>query len=676
MRPTLTFILLLLNIGVFAYIYHLETGEDTDAAAERTGMLFGGDALRIERLSIRGQDAQGNPVERVLEQTPNGWMLTKPIRWPANPHAIQRILTELQFMESETSFSVESLNQRGRTLADYGLEDPAMSLLITGSGGEETTLKIGDATEIANRLYVLSPDGERVVVVSNELAESIAADLNVLRNPQVFDIPIFEIEALTIQIGSAGSDPASAGQQRVRIDKQGLQDWQISAPVSAPADADQVERMLSQLANVQADDFQREASPEMGLDSPRMRVTLWGNKRSQTLLIGNENQDGDFYARLDDATGPDSPVFTVAPGPFIMLRQAQVDLRERRFFPFDPENMHSVRIERPGQPTVSLQKLEDGTWQVIERGKEGTPTPNAADEEMIRKLLGELSRLEATRFVTDAPSTDDLEQFGFAEPAFRVTIGNGQEQTLLLGNRDENTAHIYAKRGDNPSVYEVRPHILVTLNPLPLDYREKHLYTLPQAARIRSIKITNTQTGQTLFNQAIDPDKQTWEDILAQAKLDEEQRTAAADLIRQLRSLRVHSYLSDTFSDNYKLYDRVPITWRYKLEAEIFLPGGGQPTTRTETLLLSERLAGAAIGNAQIGGSPGANMIFSLTQEMIDALFPLTNQRTPPPEPQNLEPPNETGTATAEAPEPETPAKEQAKPAEKSSPATDKKPAQ
>jgi len=634
MRLKFTILLLLLNIGVFAWIYYLENPSSADDALRSEGLLVDGDALSLEKIIIEGRTAEEGTVRRVLERRQESWVLVEPIRWPANPHAVQRILNELQFLEGETRFSVAEIESRGRSLADYGLEEPLLTLTLVSESGEETVLRIGDPTEMANRLYVLSPDGEEVIVVSNELGESLSVDLSSLRNPQVFDIPIFEIGALTVQIQGTEND-TSMGQQRVRIDKEGREDWQITAPVTAPADVDRVERLLSQLTNVKADSFNLQPTLEMGLDNPRMRVTLWGNKRSQTLFLGAQDAEGNIYARLDQPEAENSPVFTVPPAPFLLLRDAQVDLRQRAFMQFDPANIHSIRVERPGGPTVALQRLENDAWQVVGRTDtaDSPPAPHEADVAMIEELLLGLRELEAVRFVTDAPSQQDIKDFGLEEPQYKATLGNGEELTLLVGKRNPDTAHSYAKLAGNPSVYEVRPRVILLLNPKPLDYRDKTLYSLPAVAKVQRVRMVDLVTNETVIDQSIDPQTQTWEDAMAGSDLPEEKREALLALIPLLKELEVHSYLQPGFTDDFKLYGQAPVQWRYRLDAEVWLPGGDEAAIREERLFISSRLAGAAIGNAQIAGSPSMDMIFSLTQPMIDALFPLTFSKPLPEEP-------------------------------------------
>ena len=111
-----------------------------------------------------------------IEKRGESWWLTSPHEWPANPNAVSLIHNELQFLKNVTSFAVTDLAKGGQTLADYGLAEPAYTVEFTAAK-KSFKLLIGDDTKTGNRLYVLSPDGTRVHVVSRSLADSVGLPL-------------------------------------------------------------------------------------------------------------------------------------------------------------------------------------------------------------------------------------------------------------------------------------------------------------------------------------------------------------------------------------------------------------------------------------------------------------------------------------------------------------------
>lgn len=148
MRSKVTVVLLFLNVVLFAFIYYYDKPRiDERKNLEARRRVLGPEAASIVALTRTSRTA--DPVQ--LVKRGESWWLVQPYEWPAEPNALNRIVNELQFLEHDTSFAVADLTKSGQTLADYGLEQPALTLTFT-SASREYTLKIGDDTKIGNRL--------------------------------------------------------------------------------------------------------------------------------------------------------------------------------------------------------------------------------------------------------------------------------------------------------------------------------------------------------------------------------------------------------------------------------------------------------------------------------------------------------------------------------------------
>ena len=131
------------------------------------------------------------------------------MQWSANYFAINRILNQLQFLEEEASFPVDDIEKTGQSLADYGLENPLLRIVIA-EGEESISLSIGTLTEIGNNVYLLGPDGREIFVVDRQVIDGLLVDLNDLRTREIFDIPVFEVDALGLQIRSENTTDGSS----------------------------------------------------------------------------------------------------------------------------------------------------------------------------------------------------------------------------------------------------------------------------------------------------------------------------------------------------------------------------------------------------------------------------------------------------------------------------------
>jgi hypothetical protein len=626
MRLKFTFFLLALNVIAFGLIVYL--GKRAQQIEPNMGGLsgqIGREVIEADRIELSGQ---GLDAPRILRRKGSTWSISEPMQWAANYFAVNRILNQLQFLEEEASFSVAEIEKTGQSLADYGLEEPLIELTIA-EGEEAITLSIGTLTEIGNNVYLLGPNREDIFVVSRKVIDGLLIDLGDLRTREIFDIPVFEVEALSLQVKS----PASAvnGDLKVRLARSST-GWNFEAPLAAQANPALVSNTINTLTAAKVGRFieQEAIDPVLqGLESPFMRVTIQGNKRRQTLLIGNPDnlapEGAAYFAKLED----NPTVFTVGAKAFDELREAQEALRERNFMKFDQSALTAINISE-NERQIRLQRIETGNWQVIESSTDADIQPRRADPEIMDRLIKELSSLRATGFAQDAPSTADLERLGFNQPrrAVILTTNNEASDTLLLAHPTTENQKLFAKNNRNEFIYEVERRTTIELLPLnSLHYRNRTLETLPEAAVITAIKLENLASNETIFEHTLGNDGIQWGNALSE--LDKTQRTPILQLIENIRKFGVKSYLKDGYTeDGYQLDAEKSIPWLYRLSAEISLPGGETQRTDSRSYVFTKRHS----GTIQVGGSALHNSIFEIPQSTLDALYELTDTMQIPPE--------------------------------------------
>lgn len=623
MRLKLTLILFVLNLLVFGAILYLERRSDLDGENEGARTILPVDVSRIERLEISGQALD---VPRTVEKAADGrgWTVTSPETWPANLYAVTRILTQIQFLEQEVSFSLGEIEQAGQSLADYGLDPARLVLSVFTDAEQPIRVLMGAATEMGNRLYLMIENGRQIHVVNRDIIESLSVSLDALRDPKVFDIPVFEVRSLTMRI-------TQPGDVTIRLVREG-ESWRFEAPLTAAADPVLVNTTIKELTGVEATGFFSAGDIDLntaGLNAPARRVTLEGNGRRETLLLGNaldESGQKRYFARRE--TNP--TIVTVPAGPFDDLFVAQQKLRDASIFRFEPDSLKTITIEHADR-RVSLQKLESGGWQVVDAGEDGLLTTQPADPDLVTDLRMSLRRLQAREFVSDAPTESSLRnQYGLADPQWTLTLSTGETEERLLIGEFYNTADgqilLYAKRRDADTVYGITRGILRWLRVDGRHYRDRQLRVLPRGARIQSITITRLEDGETVLDQAINTESETWTTHVEASSLDPEEKNALLDLVQQLRNFRVSDYIRDTFTENYLEETNKVIPWSYRLDVEIVLPGGQDSVLRTERYLLTDRLS----GSFQAAGSPAREMVFSLDTAMVESLSPFLFERQPP----------------------------------------------
>ena len=95
MKFRLTIFLLMANLAMFAAIWSLESAKVRQRTLPR-------DVASFTTLEISGKNID---KPRVLKFENNQWRIVSPIDWKANLFAVNRIKTQLDFIDRQTSFS-------------------------------------------------------------------------------------------------------------------------------------------------------------------------------------------------------------------------------------------------------------------------------------------------------------------------------------------------------------------------------------------------------------------------------------------------------------------------------------------------------------------------------------------------------------------------------------------
>jgi hypothetical protein len=564
--------------------------------------------------------------ERVLlVRTGNEWTLSEPLEWPANFFAARSILNGLQHIEAIPLFSAEELISEGESLGDYGLDLPSLTIEVTGPKGT-IQLKFGDNTPDKTKVYALEPKSNRIFAVDQGLANDLAQPLQNLMKREFFDLQVNEVRSISVRFNQGGTTSKTTIS---RIDPEG-DAWQISAPIETNANGPLIKGLLNQLLSGRVNRFimdpvETESISEK-LASPNLSVTLEGALRNQTIVAGELIDDGVHkglrYARLEGFP----TVFAIADELFQELRDAQRNMREKRFMHLNEQDIDSIEIAA-SPSKISLHRLEQKQWRVFARMDAQEIAQFPADEKIIENLLIHLSETDAESFVRDAPSETDLVSFGLLPAKLVVTLGSasGQDRVLLLGEPTKNKdGEVYAKSHEEPFVYSVSDSLIERLSLNPLHYRTRLLAPLAEGATIKNIILRDIEKNATLAELTL-PERP-----LEELPLENETAIRTAELSGLIRRFMVQEYLSEPFKKEASAHENKPVPWRFQLSVEIALPGGDSNITQTRKYFFTDRLG----GNTQIGGTPDCDSLFKLDQAMIDVLYELTRNSSPLPSPE------------------------------------------
>jgi len=325
----------------------------------------------------------------------------------------------------------------------------------------------------------------------------------------------------------------SAGGDRTTVKKTGGT-WQITAPVTAPADEAEVSGIVTNLATVDIVRTVEENATDLGpfgLAEPRVEIDFReaGGRSTQRLLIGDKTAtSGDLYATLPG----DKRVFLIAGHHDATFNRGTFDLRQKSVLTFERDKVDQVVVEGGAAP-VELSRAA-GEWKLAR------PIQAPADYGTVEGLIGRVQSAQMKAIT--AQEAGDLKPYGLEKPAASVTFGLGSSRaTLHIGGKAD-AGTVYAKDASRPMVFTVDSTLLDEVKKPAGDLRRKDLFEF-RAFNATSIQIArggDTRSFEKVKGDGKDaPEK--WRETKPAAKdLD---AAAFDDFLTKLTNLRAQSFV-------------------------------------------------------------------------------------------------------------------------------------
>ncbi len=606
MRFKLTLFLIIANLITFGLIWENAGGNaETEISAQS---LFAADISGVAVSSAN------TGMSFALNRQERGWVLEKPFSWRADAFAVNRLLSELRFLDNSLGFSVEEVADAGNTLSSYGLEKPTVTVTVKDLAGTHN-LQIGKTTPDGRSVYVLSPDGKFIIPAPISLLNAISQTPNELRAREVFAMRPYEVRAVTVRTAFSGGSEQRVGLVRSRGNSE-TSAWRFETPVAADANTQLVEKCLGELTALSYVRFvSGDAAPDdaSGLKIPALRFTLEAANRSRTLLVGNpdpsDHSGKTLFAKLED----NPAIFTVPAETVNAWKTAARDLRDPYFLQFNPANLTGITIRDGGDKSLVLHRLniaraetagtpseetpvgavahpqpdilsaESGVaanplynaWQMpVAPGSSVTETMHV-EPKVIADLIQSLRNLRATRapgadnfelsaaqrrlceaFVADIATPEDIAGMKFNTPLRIVELeftppdGKTYTQTLTIAPEAEKNTPIHAQTGT--AIYSVTPEILSSLDLHPSFFRNRNVYSLPAGGKVTSFKIFEIADGKEtlLLEERAPNDAENWSETIEDNP--EPYAQTVAKLLRSTENVVAESFLPVPFSPDFK----------------------------------------------------------------------------------------------------------------------------
>jgi hypothetical protein len=173
-----------------------------------------------------------------------------------------------------------------------------------------------------------------------------------------------------------------------------------------------------------------------------------------------------------------------------LLDRPALAYRGRRLFDTAELKLTGVTVTR-GADTFALAK-PDAKWKLTK------PLAIDADEAKANQLTGDLSRLEVTEYVDDAPKPEDLDKkYGLTKPTMTVELAFGVKvEKLEIGASPEFKPEYYARRAGTNSVFTVPKATIDSLKDGALAFLPLQLWSVPPD-KVTAVEVTRDEGKET-----------------------------------------------------------------------------------------------------------------------------------------------------------------------------------
>ena len=408
------FVLLVL-VGTLYWSEHRKPAVDAaKASADTPPAILKLDEATINRLELKKKDAE--PI--VLAKSTSGtWQIAQPQSLKADQSAVSGAISSLSSLNSE-----RLVEDKTSDLKQYGLDQPALEVDITGKDSKTQRLLIGDDTPAGGAVYAMVAGDLRVFTMASYNKTGIDKSLNDLRDKRLLTVSADKISRLRL----------IRNNQEIEFGRN-KDEWQILKPKPLRADSVQVGELVGKLTDARmdlsgSDKDLKEAASAFARAMPVATAKVTDQSGTQELQL-HKNQHT-YYAKssvVDGAYKVDSSLGQA-------LDKGLDDFRNKKLFDVGFNDPSKIEMHN-GSKVYFLTKGGSAWWS---NGKK-------MDGGSVESYISSLQDLAASKFV----------ESGFANPTIEVTVSSDDgKRTEKVSFAKFGSGYI-AKRENEPTLYQL-----------------------------------------------------------------------------------------------------------------------------------------------------------------------------------------------------------------------------
>jgi len=438
MNKKSTFFWFVLAAGLFASIYLLDRYLRPSAAAA-LNVLPG---LRPEAVTSL-QVIPAGALEIRAERVNNNWLLVKPMAYPAQPAAIEALLTALQKLTPATRISAAEFHEHRTAEADFGFDPPQISLVLE-AGEQRLQVQVGNKTAPGDQAFVRVVGVEGAFVTDADWLRLIPRSGNDWRSTALVAAEASTCDGIVLtnstKIIELRRDPTNHL-------------WRMIRPLQARADTGRITEALQHLQTANIAQFVTDnAKADLtayGLQPADLSLWLYhGTNFISALQTGSAptNDAAQVYMKRERW----SVVATTAREPLALWHGTVNDFRD----PFLLELTAPVtEIKVRGKNSFTLKQQGTNNWSLV-----GEKFP--ADTGSVQLFLKALAGLRVSDFVKAAVTAPDLPDYGLDAPQREITLSTAAgDSNAVLAQLDfaVQTNGVFVHRADEDFIYAITP---------------------------------------------------------------------------------------------------------------------------------------------------------------------------------------------------------------------------
>ena len=387
----------------------------------------------ITALSIKRKDGS----ETVVRKDAAGkWALTSPKQLGADTDALNGINNTLSSLTGD-----RVVEEKAADLSAYGLNAPAVEVVVTKKDGKTQKLIIGDDTPTGSGVYVMVDGDPRVYTAFSSTKTSLDKGWQDLRDKRLLT---FDQDKLTrVEL--------MAKKSAVEFGKNNQNEWTILKPKPLRADGWQVEELIRKLKDAKMDtgvseEDAKKAAAGFGGGTPVATAKVTDATGTQTIEVRKVKDD--YYAKSSIVEGVHKVANDLGTG----LDKSVDDFRNKKLFDFGFSDPSKIEVKTGTNAPVVYAKTGDKWFQGAKQ----------IDSTSLQNLVDKLRDLSATKFVDT----------GFTTPVIEVAVtsNEGKRTERVAISKTGNDA--FAKRENELSIYQLDGKALDELTKAAGDVKE------------------------------------------------------------------------------------------------------------------------------------------------------------------------------------------------------------